>query len=286
MRRLYFVNEFNESINITYEPPYILSICDGFHEVKGNVQTISSAFGDGERFTNTSIGKRDLTIKGTIIEDISVNRRYMLNVFKLNRSGMLYYYDEEIERKIPCYVESVEIAEKQGYTKDFVISLVCPRPYFQAKFNEIIEMAELEAKFKFPMNSPVNQGFIFGLRSIDLMGEMENITNINYGLTITFKAVDTVVNPYLLNVDTSELVKVTKTLQHDDYITVTTHNDNKNVILYTSITNTFTNINYLLTFGSVFMQLKHGKYTIRTGADSGEDKLETTIEYTPEFESV
>ena len=55
-------------------------------------------------------------------------------------------------------------------------------------------------------------------------------TNIEFGMTITFKANDIVVNPSLFNVDTREEMKIEKTMQVGDKIIVHTYRQNKNII--------------------------------------------------------
>ena len=39
-------------------------------------------------------------------------------------------------------------------------------------------------------------------------------------------------------------------------------------------------------YGSKYLQVPPGENTFRSGADSGEDSLETTIKYLPEYEAV
>lgn len=41
-----------------------------------------------------------------------------------------------------------------------------------------------------------------------------------------------------------------------------------------------------MTYGSKYLQIPSGTNTFRSGADSGEDNLETTIEFLPEYEAV
>ena len=62
--------------------------------------------------------------------------------------------------------------------------------------------------------------------------------------------------------------------------------DNKNVIFIDGKTGEEENINYLIMYGSKYLQIPSGKSTFRSGADSGEDNLETTMEFLPEYEAV
>ena len=277
-RTLIYKNHKGDMITFTYKPPFLLGVCDGFHEVVGTVNTISSAYGVGTKWNGTSIGERELTIKGTITENVQENRLLLFDMFPRNSEGTLYYYEGNIERKITCVVEKVIIPEKGTYTRDFSISLVCPNPRFSALAATILSMATWTPAFKFALKIPQSTGIKFGTT--------QNTTEIDYGMTITFKANDTVVNPYLFNVNTREIIHIEKTMSVGDKIVITTHIDNKNVMFINALTGEEENINYLMMYGSKYLQVPSGTNTFRSGADSGEDNLETTIEFLPEYEAV
>lgn len=285
-RTLIYKNHKGDMITFTYKPPFLLSICDGFHETVGTVNSVSSAYGVGTTWNGTSIGQRDLTIKGTITDNIQENRLLLYDMFPLNSEGTLYYYEGDIERKITCLAEKVSIPEKKGFTRDFSISLVCPNPRFSALAATILSMATWTPAFKFKLVIPKNKGIKFGTKNTTSMGTTENTTEIDYGMTIKFKANDTVKNPYLFNVTTRDIIQIEKTMSAGDQIIITTHIDNKNVIYKNAVTGEEENINYLIMYGSKYLQVPSGTNTFRSGADSGEDNLETTIEFLPEYEAV
>lgn len=285
-RTLIYKNHKGDMITFTYKSPFLLSICDGFHETVGTVNSVSSAYGVGTTWNGTSIGQRDLTIKGTITDNIQENRLLLYDMFPLNSEGTLYYYEGDIERKITCLVEKVSIPEKKGFTRDFSISLVCPNPRFSALAATILSMATWTPAFKFKLVIPKNKGIKFGTKNTTSMGTTENTTEIDYGMTIKFKANDTVKNPYLFNVTTRDIIQIEKTMSAGDQIIITTHIDNKNVIYKNAVTGEEENINYLIMYGSKYLQVPSGTNTFRSGADSGEDNLETTIEFLPEYEAV
>lgn len=285
-RTLIYKNHKGDMITFTYKPPFLLSICDGFHETVGTVNSVSSAYGVGTTWNGTSIGQRDLTIKGTITDNIQENRLLLYDMFPLNSEGTLYYYEGDIERKITCLVEKVSIPEKKGFTRDFSISLVCPNPRFSALAATILSMATWTPAFKFKLVIPKNKGIKFGTKNTTSMGTTENTTEIDYGMTIKFKANDTVKNPYLFNVTTRDIIQIEKTMSAGDQIIITTHIDNKNVIYKNAVTGEEENINYLIMYGSKYLQVPSGTNTFRSGADSGDDNLETTIEFLPEYEAV
>lgn len=285
-RMLIYENCKGNMVTFTYEPPFLLGVCDGFHEVIGTVNTVGSAYGIGTKWNGTSIGERELTIKGTITENVRENRLLLFDMFPLNSEGTLYYYEGNIERKITCIVEKVMVPEKGTYTRDFSISLVCPNPRFSALYATILSMATWSPAFKFALKIPQDRGIKFGTKNTTSMGTTENNTEIDYGMTITFKANAPVVNPYLFNVDTREILQIEKTLLAGDRVVITTHIDNKNVIFIDALNGEKSNINYLMMYGSKYLQIPGGTNTFRSGAESGEDNLETTVEFLPEYEAV
>lgn len=280
-------NYKGETVTFTSSPPFLLGICSGFHEVAGKVNSVSSAYGVGTTWQGTSQDERDLTIKGTIAQDILNNRELLLNRFPLHTVGTLYYYEGDIKRKIKCYPEKVSVPEKKGYTKDFTISLVATNPRFSAIGATVLSMSTWDAAFEFPLEiDSADGGTIFGEKFDTTMGTTENDTSIEYGMTITFKANDVVVNPYLFNVNTREIMQVEKTMSLGDQIIITTHIDNKNIIYISIEDGIEQNVNFLKTYESVYLQVPIGTNTFRSGADSGEENLETTIEFLPEYEAV
>lgn len=285
-RTLIYKNYKGRSIKFTYAPPFLLSICDGFHEVVGKVNSIGSAYGIGTTWNGTSVDQRHLTIKGTITENVQENRLLLYDLFPLDSEGTLYYYEGEIERKITCLVEDVKIPEKKGYTRDFTISLICPNPHFTAIEATVLSMATWSPAFEFALIIPHDTGIEFGTKNVTSMATTENNTSIDYGMTITFKANDVVKNPYLFNVTTRDIVQIEKTMSAGDKIVVTTHIDNKNIIYTEAATGNEENINYLKTYESKFLQIPTGINTFRSGSDTGEDNLETVIEFWAEFEAV
>lgn len=285
-RTLIYKNHKGNMITFNYKPPFLLGICDGFHETAGTVNSISSAYGVGTTWNGTSIGERDLQINGTITENVQENRLLLYDMFPLNSKGTLYYYEGKIERKITCVVEKVSIPEKGGFTRDFSISLVCPNPRFSALSATILSMATWSPAFKFPLKIPASSGIKFGTKNTTSMGTTENTTEIDYGMTITFKSNADVTNPYLLNVNTRDIIQIEKVMSAGDQIIITTHIDNKNVIYINGTTGEQKNINYLVMYGSKYLQVPSGSNTFRSGADVGEDNLETIIEFLPEYEAV
>lgn len=285
MRRLVCESYLKEKVTFTYEFPFFLEDVDGLHDVIGEVTGIKSAYAIGENYVDTSIDKRNIIISGIIKNNFRDNRDRLYRIFPHKTTGTLYYYDDDIERKIEYKVESIKIPDK-GYPKTFQISLICPYPYFTDIDKTSLQMATWSPRFKFALKIPKSTGIKFGVKNTTSMATIVNNTNIEFGMTITFKANDIVVNPSLFNVDTREEMKIEKTMQVGDKIIVHTYRQNKNIIYIPSSTGIEENINNLMVYGSKFLQVHHGSNTFRYNADENVDSLEAVIDYATEYEAI
>ena len=284
-KKLVCESYLNEKVTFTYEFPFYLSQVEGLHEVIGTVTGIKSAYAIGENYVNTSIEKRNIILSGIIKENFVSNRQKLYRIFPLKTTGTLYYYEDDLERKIDYKVESIKINEK-GYPKAFQISLICPTPYFTDINKTTLQMATWSPAFKFALKIPKTTGIKFGTKNKTSMVKITNSTNIEFGMTIEFTANDVVVNPSLFNVDTREEMKIEKTMQAGDKIIVYTYRQNKNIIYIPATTGIEENINNLMVYGSKFLQIHHGENTYRYNADENVHSLETVIEYQTEYEAV
>ena len=203
-------NYLKEKITFEYKLPFFLESVTGLHQVLGVVAGMKSAYSIGENYIGTSVEKRNIVISGIIKDDFVNNRQKLYRIFPLKTTGTLYYYEDDLERKINYKVESIKINEK-GYPKVFQISLICPTPYFTDIEKTTLQMATWSPAFKFALKIPQSTGIKFGTKNKTSMVSITNSTNIEFGMTITFTANDVVVNPSLFNVDTREEMKIEKT---------------------------------------------------------------------------
>lgn len=278
-------NYLKEKITFEYKLPFFLESVEGLHEVLGVVAGMKSAYSIGENYIGTSVEKRNIVINGAIKDDVVLNRQKLYRIFPLKTTGVLYYYEDDLERKIEYQVESIKIDEK-GLLRHFQISLICSNPYFRDFETTYLQMATWSPAFKFMLRIPHDTGIKFGSKNTTSMATIQNDSNIEYGMTITFTANDIVKNPSLFNVDSREEMKIEKTMEAGDMIIVNTYRQNKNIYYIPVSTGIQENINNLMAYGSKFLQVHHGENTYRYNADSGVDNLEATIEYYNEYEAI
>ena len=94
-------------------------------------------------------------------------------------------------------------------------------------------------------------------------------------------AVFEVSNPYLLNLNTREQIKINKTLSKGEVIRVNTNYGKKTV--FGTIDGEESNYFSFLDLDSTFIQLEVGENEFRWGADSNESNLEVNIMFSPKY---
>jgi len=122
-------------------------------------------------------------------------------------------------------------------------------------------------------------GIIMGLREPSLIVNALNTGNVESGMIIEFKALGTLTNPSILNVETQEFFKVNKSMVAGEIITVNTNVGAKKVI--DNLNGVETNILNLIDLDSTFLQLGVGDNLLRYDADTNLDNLEVNIYYNP-----
>ncbi|MFB8985000.1 phage tail family protein, partial [Clostridioides difficile] len=99
-------------------------------------------------------------------------------------------------------------------------------------------------------------------------------------MKIQFKALATVDNPSLFNVNTREYIKINRTLEAGDLLEITTEFANKRIELVKSNYERINVFNWI-DLDSEFLQLEVGDNLFRYDADVGIDNLEMSIYYNP-----
>ena len=283
MRKIVCESYTKEKVTFTYEFPFFLEDVEGLHEVVGNVIGIKNAFAVGENYVGTSVEKRNIVISGIIKDDFVNNRQKLYRIFPLNTTGTLYYYEDDLERKINYKVESIKINDK-GYPKVFQISLICHSPYFMDLVETIAKIQNWDSLLEFPVEIS-SQGIEFGAKNNNTMVTISNPSNISLGMTITFTCTGDVENPILINASTQEKMKINHSLHSGESIVVTTHINNKTITFIDSQGNK-TNIINCLVFGTKFLQVSKGENKFKPSADSGVEYLQTQISYSNYYEAV
>jgi hypothetical protein len=120
-----------------------------------------------------------------------------------------------------------------------------------------------------------------GHREPSLIVNVLNEGDVETGMRVDFKALASVENPSILNINTQEFIKINKIMDAGEIISVTTNYGSKKVESYLSgvTTNAF---NYI-DLGTTFLQLNVGDNLFRYDAETGIENLEVSIYFTPQY---
>ena len=278
---LTYTNSGGESITLKQSRPYFLTKIDGTGNIRQTVNTFKAPDQDGAFYISSTLDMRNITLEGTVIantpDQAYMQRQRLLQIFSPKLRGTLLYRG----RQISCVVEEAgfTVSSRQRIP-NFFISLLCPSPFFETLDEIREELASWMPLFEFELEIP-EDGMEFGARQPSQIITVDNIGDVSCGCEIVFRALGTVTNPELLNIDTGEYIRLLTTMSAGDELRVYTHFAGKRVVSVNGLT--ITNAFSLLDTGSVFFQLAAGINTLRYDASVNMDLLEVSIYYRPQF---
>ena len=281
MRKLTFTNKNNNKISISTIEPYLLLDFDG--GVSNTVYSNRGVGQDGATYQSNNLEPRSMTISfvvcGNSRNDLLRKKALINKVFnpKLGQ-GTLTYTDDGVERKIDCIVDALPyFKDKNLFNSICLINATALDPYYKSIDINKAEIAIWRGAFEFPLEL-LEEGVEMGYREPSLIVNVFNNGDVSTGMKIQFKALATVINPSLTNVNTGEYIKINKVLESGEILTVNTGFQNKKVELFLNgvTSNGFNYIDY----ESTFLQLDIGDNLFRYDADEGIDNLEVNIYHT------
>lgn len=238
----------------------------------------------GVYVTGTSLETRNVSIIGWVIADTEnqmSERKRMLNRFVNPQQILkLEYRDYELEilpNKTVQY--SATVKENNEVMCKFQISAIAADPLFKKAVEDKVAAASTKALFHFPlMINVVDNGFptiMFGLRQPSLIIDVYNSGAVTTGIKMVFKALGTLKNPSLINVNTQEFFKINKTMTTGEVIEVDTTIGQKKII--GKLNGEEYNYFKYRDFDSTWLQLQVGDNLFRYDADENIDGLEVYI---------
>lgn len=283
MEKLIYTNSKGESVEISHSSLYFLQSVDGLGAIRNHLYTNKGIAQDGVTVVGQSLDFRDITIVGKIEDTNKDNalqlRQKLLRVFNPKLGGVLRYQLGDFIREIDCKIEHApNFPASDSAFKPFIIQLFCPNPFWRNVDETKEEIALWVGDFEFELEL-TEDGIEMGHRELSLIVNVLNRGDVPCGMKIEFKALATVVNPSLINVNTQEYLKLNKTMSAGEVITVTTGFGSKKVL--SSLNGVISNAFNYLDLGSTFLHLDVGDNLFRYDAEENLDNLEVSIYFTP-----
>lgn len=281
---LTYVNSRNESITFGVGSKYHVNVirdASGQSNLSDTIYSTSSMGQHGDTFQGVRIEPRDITINGKILSnDRSVEidlRQRLLKILNPELNGTLYYQYGNFRRMIGAKVDGSPTFSHPDLSEVFDITFKCLNPFWLETSTHREDIASWIPAWYFPtviMRDDPNS-MIYGHRETNVIVDVINAGHVATGMTIQFRAIGELTNPYLLNVNTREFIKVNYTMIAGDVIEINTGYGSKSITLFRN--GTETNIYRYMDVDSTFLQLDIGDNVFRYDADTGMTSLECTI---------
>lgn len=262
----------------------------------GAENSYSESTRDGANYQRTVLGTRNFDVSFFIYNNnrekwwVEERRRELFRVFNPKHNPMRieittkgnesYYLNANLEG-VPNL--------PQGFSNDNTIwqkgllQFTANDPFIYSADSTTIDIASWIGAFEFPLELSTD-GIELGYRSKSLIANVLNDGDNDTGMIIRFKALASVINPSLINVNTYETLKLNIEMLGGDLIEVSTYAGKKTVTLTrnNAQTNMFNSVDLM----STFLQLSPGDNLFRYDADSGLDNLEVSMSFTNRFVGV
>lgn len=278
--KLIYENEKGQNIEFSTVSPFFVTDLNGIDGLNNTIYTSKSMNQDGETYVGSTLESRNVVITGSIRQDKEINRAKLLSILNPKLDGKMTYKNASIEKSIACKIEKAP-SISQDRLPNFSVSFICPNPYWTDIIENKEEIALWIGDFGFELEI-LEDGIEMGHREPSLIVNVLNDGDVKCGMKIEFRALATLTNPSILNVNTQEYIKINKTMVAGEVITVSTGFGNKKVQSYLNgiTTNAF---NFITDPNITFLQLEPGDNLFRYNADTGIDNLECSIYFTPQY---
>jgi len=282
--KLIFDNHRGQTFEISVSSPFYLDNADGLEALENEFYNVKNYNEDGTNVKGSSVRERNIVINGRIRLDKEINRQKMIRFFNPKHHFTLKYTNGDIVRYIDCKVEKSPVVSRH-VINEFIISFLCPNPWWYTE-EQKYEIAMWVPAFEFELEIDAEgDGIEMGYREPNNVVNVFNDSDTASPLRIQFKAIGSVVNPYIEVVDTGRIVKIEGTLQGGDVVTVNTRRGDEYAILERNGTQ-INYFNYLSYDSDIQLSVDVGDNLIRYDAAEFVSNLEVSIYFTPQFVGV
>lgn len=247
----------------------------------------SSSTRDGGNYQKTTLDIRELDLSFFLYNNfrevswIEGKRRELFRVFNpkhnpmklefTSKGGSSYYLNANLEStpSLPQGFDNDNAVWQKG-----LLQFTCADPFIYSSSSTVEDIASWIGNFEFPLEIP-EEGIEMGYRSQSLIKNIWNSGDNELGMVIEFKALASVTNPSLINVNSYEQLLLNVEMQGGDIIRVNTNKGKKGAVLIRN--NVETNAFNTIDVGSDFLQLEPGDNLFRYDAVEGLENLEVRM---------
>ena len=262
MYKLCIENALGELYDLTNrrDEYYILDI-QGLTVPKVKVNTKEFAGFDGSSYNSSKVEERNIVINIMLRGDIETSRQRLYRIFLIKREITIYFRNKYRSLKIKGYTESIE-GDLFVQQEQMQVSVICPKPFFEAENPTEAELSEIVSGFQFPF-SIKSAGISFSEIYNYPVVVLNNPGDVACGATIEMKFLDYCRIPKITNILTGQILKLNGTFLANDKVTICTIPGNLSVKWYSSIDGEERNILSYFTSGSSWFEILPGNNLFR-----------------------
>ena len=265
------------------ETNYKIISIEGIDYPELDIGTTSNAHYDGSYINSKRADKRTVTIKAEYqFNDTEIERDKLLSFFNFKNVGTLIIDYSKRKKSIQYNISDFKSKIDNVNDKlNFEVELLSTEPYLRDVAESKLDIALWRGAFHFPLRCTTKNKIIMGVKEPSLIANINNTGDVETGMIIEFRALGTVKNPSLFNINTREFIKVNTTMSAGEIIRINTNVGHKSIAKITN--DTETKIMNLLNIDSTFLQLSVGDNLFRYDADDGFDFMEVSIYFNPSY---
>lgn len=265
--------------------PFLLAHVDGIYSSQEELAISENAMLDGGDYYGSRIPTRNIVLTVTDkpgARYAQANRDTLRSVFTKGSKGTLIYKEDDSERAIDYYVESI----KPGSKRLSIISLLCPDPYFYDVEYSRATVSTWIPDFEFPHEFQAD-GEELGHKIDSRIVHIEGTSPNPVGMIINIMANGQVTNPIIVKLTSGERIKLGDSIhpfsmQYGDLVRIITEDGRKNVTLIRD--GIEESINQYMSEDSEFFQITYGNNAIGYDAGDGVGNISLEILYRNRYE--
>lgn len=274
--KIYLYNKERDSLLDTTEGTILrLTSLEGTGEPDASISSSRLANADGSYVSGAFVEKRNIVMECEFLPQIEHHRLMAYEIIQTRKPITVFYRTSRVDVYTEGYVESFSVDNFKESKTTGQISILCADPFWYSNAVHTANVSNVQDAFYFPWAIKVSdtakrmnaEGVPFSIYTDEQIVRLTN-AGIEAGVLIRIRFIDDVVNPYIHDDTTGELLKIEHSFTDGDILTINTNIGSK-AITYRDKDNRTANYLHYFKSGSTWLQLRHGENRFTVGADTG-----------------
>lgn len=223
MAKLKYTNAMGQRLIFGESAPFLITKIDGLSAPQNIIQRQKAPYQDGTTYIDSKLEERQIVMEGVILKaDIQQRRRDLIKIFNPKLSGILELID--MNMSIRCYPELAPVFPSNMQNKmyqPFMITLLCPDPYWYDDTEERWELKSFSGGFGFSLSFPLSFGTVGTKLVVENNGDVET--------PIILELYGPMSKPVLSNETTGESISITQDILSGERLEIITTYGEKSV---------------------------------------------------------